>query len=225
MRILVVEDQLAMAALIAKRVSGSGFVADHVASIGDAIEALKDNEYALVLLDRRLPDGDGVSALPAMRKLRPGVRILLLTALSDTSEKIRGLDAGADDYLTKPVDADEMMARIRACLRRPGGESQPSVVVGELSFDLDACQAFVRGKPFALQKRELTLLSVLMRRAGRTVAHRALVDEVYGLGKTVQEDALRMLVSRLRQHLNEANAGVNIDSARGIGYILTKSQR
>ena len=99
------------------------------------------------------------------------------------------------------------------------------VVVGELAFDLDACQAFVGGKPFALQKRELTLLSVLMRRAGRTVAHGALVDEIYGLGKTVQEDALRMLVSRLRQHLNEANAGVNIHSARGIGYILTKSQQ
>jgi two-component system OmpR family response regulator len=225
MRILMVEDQLEMAALIAKRVSGSGFVADHVASIGDAIEALKGHEYALVLLDRRLPDGDGISALPAMRKLRPGVRILLVTALSDISEKIRGLDAGADDYLTKPVDADEMMARIRACLRRPGGESQPMVVVGELSFDLDACQAFVAGKPLALQKRELTLLSVLMRRAGRTVAHGALVDEIYGLGKTVQEDALRMLVSRLRQHLNEANAGVNIHSARGIGYILTKSQQ
>lgn len=224
MRILIVEDQREIAALIADRIGDAGFVTDHVSDVADALQALKTHDYPLMLLDRRLPDGDAISALPAIRRIRPGIRIMFVTALQTIDDKINGLDAGADDYLTKPFDADELLARIRASLRRPGGQPLPSVVIGDLSFDLNAHEAFVAGQPLVLHKREMLLLETLMRRAGRAVTHDALIENIYGLGETVQPDALKMLVSRLRQRLKERCAGVEIFAARGIGYLLRKSR-
>lgn len=225
MHILLVEDEPKIVRSLVRRLNASGFVADCAASIGEALEALEARDYPAVLLDRRLPDGDGVSAMSQMRRLRPGVRILILSALSNPGERVRGLDAGADDYLTKRVTGEEMLARLRASLRRPGGEPQPRVVVGDLGFDLDACEAFVGERPLVLQRRELRLLAVLMQRVGRAVTLSTLIEEVYGFQAAIQDDALRMLVSRLRQRLEEAGAGVDIHTARGIGYMLTKAAR
>jgi len=223
-RILIVEDQREMAALIADRISDAGFVADHVCDVAEAIEALRTRDYPLVLLDRRLPDGDAIGAVPTIRRLRPGIRIFFVTALQSTDDKINGLDAGADDYLSKPFDADELMARIRASLRRPGGRPLPPVVVANLSFDLDAHEAQVAGRPLVLHKRELLLLEALVRRAERAVTHDSLIEEIYGFGEMVQIDALKMLVSRLRQRLEKQNAGVEIHAARGIGYLIRKAR-
>lgn len=224
MRILIVEDQREMAALIAARTQDAGFVADHVGDIGEALEALRSHDYPLVLLDRRLPDGDAIGAVPAMRRLRPGIRIVFVTALQSIDDKISGLDAGADDYLAKPFDPEELMARIRASLRRPGGRPMPPVMVGNLSFDLDAHEAQIEGRPFLLHKRELLLLEALMRRAGRAVTHDSLIEEIYGFADMVQIDALKMLVSRLRQRLERQAAGVEIHAARGIGYLIRKAR-
>ncbi len=224
MRILVVEDQSEMAALIVDRIADSGFAADHVGELGAAFEALKARDYPLMLLDRRLPDGDGVSAIPRIRQLRPGIRVMLVTALKSMDEKVDGLDAGADDYLTKPFDTEELLARMRASLRRPGAVPPPPVVVGNLSFDLGAQEAFVAERPLALNRREKLLLETLMRRAERAVTHAALIEEIYGLDEAVQADALKMLVSRLRQRLKELRADVEIHAARGIGYLITKSR-
>jgi two-component system, OmpR family, response regulator len=223
-RILIVEDQREMAALIADRVRDAGFVTDHVGDIGEALEALRTRDYPLVLLDRRLPDGDAIEALPTMRRLRPGIRIVFVTAMQSVDDKISGLDAGADDYLSKPFDAEELMARIRATLRRPGGREMPPVVIGNLSFDLDAREAQVEGRPLVLHKRELLLLEALARRAGRAVTHDSLIEEIYGFGEMVQIDALKMLVSRLRQRLEKQTAGVEIHAARGIGYLIRKAR-
>ncbi|PWB81383.1 MAG: two-component system response regulator [Methylocystaceae bacterium] len=220
MRILIVEDQYEMAKLIADRIGDAGYVSDHVGDIPNALEALRAHDYPLMLLDRRLPDGDAIEALSTIRRIRPEIRILLVTALHSTSDKIDGLDAGADDYLAKPFDADELLARIRASLRRPGGRPLPLVIVGDLSFDLNSREAFVAGEPLLLHKREMLLLETLVRRTGRAVTHDTLIEEIYGLSGTVQFDALKMLVSRVRQRLKESRAGAEIYTARGIGYLI-----
>jgi two-component system, OmpR family, response regulator len=224
MRILIVEDQRDMATLIADRINCAGFVSDHVGGLGEALEALQAHDYPIMLLDRRLPDGDAISVLPEIRRIRPGIRILLVTALRSIDDKINGLDAGADDYLTKPFDVDELLARIRASLRRPGGRLLPSILVGDLSFDLNTHEASIAGRPLLLHKREMLLLESLMRRAGRAVTHNTLIEEIYGLDETVQIDAVKMLVSRLRQRLKEWSADVEIHSARGIGYLIAKTR-
>jgi DNA-binding response OmpR family regulator len=224
MRILIVEDQPEMASLMAERLTRSGYVADNVGTLEDAIEALRQYDYPIILLDRRLPDGDGVSILQSVRSTKPNTRVLLVTALRSIDERINGLDAGADDYLTKPFDADELIARIRAILRRPNAGVVPPVSLGELSFDLNQHEAFVRGQPFVMSKRELLLLEALMRRAGRAVKHSTLISEIYGLDDVVQADALKMSVSRLRQRLKDCRAGVEIHTLRGIGYLIERSR-
>jgi two-component system OmpR family response regulator len=224
MRILLVEDNTELANRIGRRIRGDGFLVDHVGTMEDAALALDDYSYALALLDRRLPDGDGLSLVPRVRTRHPGLRVLMLTALDDIDDRIEGLDAGADDYLTKPFNLDEMMARIRASLRRPGGERSPPVVIGNLSFDLDARVATIADRPVTLLRREVALLEALVRRAGRVVAREALVDAIYGLDDDVQPHALTTLASRLRARLDELDAEVEIHSVRGLGYLISKAK-
>ena len=158
MRILLVEDEPEMARLITECLNQSGFEADHVTTIGKARESIGAHSYSLLLLDRRLPDGDGVSLIEDIRRIHPDVRVLMLTALDSVSDKIVGLDAGADDYLAKPFDRDELLARIRANLRRGGAGAQPPVTVGALSFDVESREIFVSGRPIILHRRELALI-------------------------------------------------------------------
>ena len=224
MRILIVEDQLDLAAQLNELLARTGYVADRVTTMTDALDVVAMHDYPLILLDRRLPDGDSVSIIPRIRAVRPGIRVLLITALRSIEDRVNGLDAGADDYLTKPVDPNELLARIRASLRRPGGAELPTVTVADLSFDLNRGEAFVKGEAFVGPKREMLLLEALVRRAGRTATHPVLMEQVYGLEENVQSDALKMMVSRLRQRLKERGAGVEIHAARGVGYLLAKSR-
>jgi two-component system, OmpR family, response regulator len=225
MRILLVEDEPEMARLIVEWLHQFGFDADHVATIGKARESIGAHSYSLALLDRRLPDGDGVSLIKDIRRTHPGIRVLMLTALDSVSDKIMGLDAGADDYLPKPFDIDELLARIRANLRRSGAGAgaQPPMTVAALSFDVESREIFVSGRPIMLHRRELALLESLVRRQGRATPRDTLVEEVYGGECELQSNALDALVSRLRRHLNENDAGVAIHPIRGVGYMLTKS--
>lgn len=223
MRILLVEDEPEMARLIMECLSQSGFDADHAATIGKARELIGAHSYSLAIIDRRLPDGDGVSLIENIRRAHSGVRVLMLTALDSVSDKIMGLDAGADDYLAKPFDRDELLARIRANLRRSGAAAQPPVTVGALSFDVESREIFVSGRPIMLHRRELALIESLVRRQGRAILRDTLVEEVYGGECELQSNALDALVSRLRRHLNDNDAGVAIHPIRGVGYMLTKS--
>lgn len=222
MTILLVEDEPEMAAMLVDQIRHAGLVVDHMCSLRDAQEALKDLAYDLILLDRRLSDGDGITLIPIIRSLRPGARIILLTALDRTSDKVAGLDNGADDYLIKPYDVEELLARIRACLRRPGGTSVPPIELGSLKFDFTSRVACVRGQPVLLHGKELSLLEALLRRAGQVVARKVLMGEVYGLNEETLPNALDVLVSRLRKRLIQLDAGVTIHPARGIGYLLAK---
>lgn len=224
MRVLLVEDEPDMARLITSLVSGAGFVIDEVNCITDALEATRQYPYGLLLLDRRLPDGDGLSLLPLLRSARPGIRVIMLTALDDLADRVLGLEAGADDYLTKPFQGEELIARIRACLRRPGGDALPPAVIGVLSFDFSTYEVAVGGRPVTLNRRELMLLQALMRRASRVTTREALLQEVYSLHEEIQANTLDTLVSRLRRRLTELGAGVAIHTVRGIGYMLAEQE-
>jgi len=220
MRILLVEDNGELAGRVARRIRREGFAVDQFDSIEGATSSLSDFSYPVALLDRRLPDGDGLALISRIREKQPGCRILMLTALDAVDDRIQGLDAGADDYLTKPFNLDEMMARIRASLRRPGGEKTPPIQIGALSFDFDSRTALVAGRPVLFLRRELALLETLLRRAGRITARETLVANIYGMDEEVQEHTLTTLVSRLRSRLVELDAGIDIHSARGLGYVL-----
>ena len=158
MRILLVEDQDELAGEIRRRMRRDGFAVDHVGSVGDALEALRANAYAVAMLDRRLPDGDGLAIVPEIRRRQPGSRVLSSPRSTRSTSGSSGLDAGADDYLTKPFDLDEMMARIRAALRRPGADVVPPIRIGALEYDPGTRTVAINGKPAVFHHRELALL-------------------------------------------------------------------
>ena len=135
MRLLLVEDDPALGRSLEQRLGAAGFVVDWLTCGEEAEAAAAATPFPLVILDRRLPDGDGVGRIAALRRFRPDIRVLVLTALDATPDKIGGLNAGADDYLTKPVDPDELIARVRAALRRPGGAVPPPIDCANLSYD------------------------------------------------------------------------------------------
>lgn len=221
MRILIVEDHADISHEIRSQLQRSGFAADVAPSIAAAAEHIDANRYALALLDRKLPDGDGIEIVPTMRKAQPGIRIMMLTALDALCDRVSGLDAGADDYLTKPFEPDELMARIRAVLRRPGGEPGPTIVLGNLSFDPGSREVCIADRPLVVPYRELTLLEALLQRAGRVAQRDALFSEVFGGADKVNWNSLNVLVSQLRHRLKEAGANVDIHSARRVGYFIT----
>ena len=221
MRILLVEDEPEIAAGLSARLESDGFTVDRAASLGEAIEAVLGAPYRAVLLDRRLPDGDGLGLLPVVRTRRPPPPVLLVTALDDIPDRVAGMEAGADDYLVKPFAYDELRARLLARIRRsPAEPPAPPLTVGRLCYDLQEREVRVDARPLHLPRRELAILDSLMRRAGRVVMRERLEAEVYGYDDEIQSNALEAHVSRLRRRLSEAGAGVAIHGVRGVGYML-----
>jgi DNA-binding response OmpR family regulator len=223
LRILLVEDEPEMAAALADALNHHDMVVDHVATLADAEEAVALNVYDAILLDRQLPDGDGLTMVPALRAKGAGVPVIVLTARGDLADRIAGLDNGADDYLGKPFAIDELLARLRAVLRRPPNMPAEVLKLGQLSLDLMHREASVNGTRFELPRRELLVLEALIRRMGRTVLRSALEEMVYSMDDEIQSNALDTHVSRLRRKLSEADAGVEIHAVRGVGYLLKRS--
>lgn len=220
MRVLLLEDEPEMAALVAADVGASGFVVDKVGTLDEAQAAISVARYGLVLMDRRLPDGDSLHFVRELRARQPGVAIIMLTALDSVADRVEGLDAGADDYLVKPFESAELRARIRAALRRPGGDLAPPVRCGALSFDPNSRDVTIDGEPVLLKRRELALLACLIRRVGRVVQREQILNEVYGFDEPVQPNTIEAHVSRLRTRLARLGAGVVIHPVRGVGYML-----
>lgn len=220
-RILLVEDDPALAKEVVRGLEGAGWAVDHVVCLADAFEAIIQKSYRAILLDRRLPDGDGIALVPAAKSRPSRPPIIFLTARDEVSDRVEGLDSGADDYLVKPFALTELLARLRAAARRPSaGIATPRVEIGQLSFDPSTREARVRDKPLSLPRRELALLELLVRRAGRVVQRTYLDAELYGMETDVSTNALETQVSRLRRHLLEADAEVELRTIRGVGYLL-----
>ena len=220
MRILLVEDEAEMAAALASALKRYDMVVDHVPTLAEAEEAIAADVHGAVLLDRQLPDGDGLALIPKLRARADGVPIIVLTARGELTDRIAGLDSGADDYLAKPFAVEELLARLRAVLRRPAGMQPDIVKAGRLAFDFSHREASVDGRPLDLPRRELLVLETLVRRLGRTVLRAALEEAVYSFDDAVQSNALDTHVSRLRRKLADVDAGIEIHGIRGVGYLL-----
>ena len=220
MRILLVEDEAELVTTIRGALERERYVVDTAEDIATAREAVRSAMHDLVLLDRTLPDGDGLSLIPALRAGSPGVPVIVLTARGELSDRIEGLDGGADDYLAKPFAMEELQARIRAIRRRPNELATDEIRVGRLLFDLAYDEASVDGERLDLPRRELRVLATLLRRRGRTVMRESLEQAVYGFDDEIQSNTLDSHVSRLRRKLGDAGAGVDIHAIRGVGYLL-----
>ena len=223
MRVLLVEDEPDMACALAAALKRYDMVVDLIATLADAEEAVASNTYDAILLDRQLPDGDGLSLIPKLRMKGLSVPVIVLTARGELADRVAGLDGGADDYLGKPFAVEELLARLRAVLRRPADLSSETVRLGRLSFDLGNREASVAGQPLDLPRRELLVLETLLRRMGRTVPRSSLEEAVYSIDDEIQSNALDTHVSRLRRKLSEAQADIEIHAIRGVGYLLKGS--
>lgn len=221
MRILLVEDHEALRGMTAAYLAERGFVVDDVGSVEAARAALDIGVYDAMILDLGLPDGDGRSLLTARgRGGAPPPPALILTARDALGDRIEGLNAGADDYLVKPFDLDELQARLRAVLRRPGVRGAVAVGLGRLTFDTISREAKVEGRAVNLRRRETLVLETLLAARGRIVVRDVLEERLYGYDQMVTPNALEAAVSRLRKALDEAGAGVRVEVRRGIGYVL-----
>ncbi|WP_119390753.1 response regulator transcription factor [Taklimakanibacter lacteus] len=220
MRLLLIEDELDMASALSDALAKHNIVIDHVTSMADAREAADMRSYDAILLDRQLTDGEGLKLIPELRAGNIDSPIIVLTAHNDHEGRIRGLDLGADDYMGKPFVVEELIARLRAVLRRPTLLSSDVISVGRLAFDASHMEPSLDGKPLILPRRELLVLAALMKRNGRTVTREALANAVYSFDVEIQSNSLDAHVSRLRKKLMNLNAGVAIHTIRGIGYLL-----
>jgi two-component system, OmpR family, response regulator len=223
MKLLLVEDEEEICAALRTGLERELYVVDCVGNLGEAEEASRSAVYDIVLLDRTLPDGDGLTLIPRLRARQPGVPVIILSARGEPTDRVAGLDEGADDYLAKPFALEELLARIRAVRRRPNELAAETVRLGRLAFDLAHEEASVGERRLDLSRRELTVLSTLLRRSGRTVLRESLEQAVYGFDDEIQSNTLDSHVSRLRRKLAEAEAAVEIHAIRGVGYLMRAS--
>lgn len=217
MRVLLVEDDGALAEAVLSHLKGKGFAVDHAASLASARAALPAAPWDAVLLDLHLPDGDGLSLIPAVRSQSSEILIVVLTARDQVSDRIRGLDAGADDYLVKPFDPDELLARLRAAERRKSGGASSMVRVGNLEIDLAKMAVRVDGVPEVLTSREWALLRRMASRLDRIHSKESLLAAMYDFNEEIGSNTLEVFICNVRRKLGAEC----IQTVRGLGYRLT----
>ena len=223
MRVLLVEDEPDLADALAAALRRHRMVVDVAGSLRAAEYAALDAAYDVILLDRGLPDGDGLALLDVLGHTEPRAAVVMLSGMGAIADRVAGLDRGADDYLSKPFALDELLARMRAVVRRPGTRKPRTLQLGRLRFDTDMRHAFVNDTPLALPRRELLALEVLLRNKRCTVLRSALLARVYEEGNDPKSNSLDANLSRLRSRLDDADAGVEIHAIRGVGYLLREA--
>ncbi len=196
----------------------AGFAVDWARDGVQADNALTGFEYDAMLLDLGLPRREGLDVLRNLRKRRATLPVMILTARDTVEDRVRGLDAGADDYLLKPFSLDELLARLRALLRRSHGVADTLIRMGRLCFDSVTRQASVDEAPLVLSAREVEVLEILLNHAGRVTAKEAIADRLAGWDEGVGDNAVEVYIHRLRRKLE--GAGVAIRTLRGLGYML-----
>lgn len=222
LRILVVEDNATLANGLAAVLKGSGYAVDMVGDGASAIAVLATERFDLVILDLNLPEHDGLEVLRVMRARQHDASVLILSARGAADERVKGLNLGADDYMTKPFDVGELEARVRALLRRQAGQKSATVSFGEVSLDLNSRTFSAAGVAIDIPAREISLLETLFMRAGKVVAKQSIIESLAGFDEDLSANAIEQYVSRLRKRL--APYGLTVRTARGIGYYLEKTQ-
>ncbi|HSA68942.1 MAG TPA: response regulator [Burkholderiales bacterium] len=221
MRILVAEDDAILADGVTRTLRQSGYAVDWVKNGVEADTALDTDDFDLLILDIGLPKKSGLDVLKRLRARDSRVPVLILTALDGVNDRVRGLDAGADDYLAKPFELAELEARVRALTRRGMAGGPTLLRHGALTYDQVGRIARLNGEPLELSAREVSLLEIFLSRAGRLVSKDQLVSHVCEWGEEVSPNAIEVYVHRLRKKLEPG--GVRIVTVRGLGYSLEKS--
>ena len=219
MHLLLVEDDLMLGEALQEALSPRSYVVDWVKDGASALRALATQEFDLMVLDIGLPDIDGLSVLKTLRKEKKDIPVLLLTARDTLSDKVTGLDAGADDYLLKPFDLDELLARLRAISRRASGRSAAQIIHGKLTINPDDQSLSYNGQAVSLARREYMLLIKLIENAGRILSREQLEQSLYGWTDDVESNALEVHIHHLRKKISNDL----IRTVRGVGYVIDKA--
>jgi DNA-binding response OmpR family regulator len=220
MRVIVVEDEERVASFIAKGLEGAGYVTEVATTGRAALDAIRERGADLILLDVGLPDIDGFAVLGELRRTDQETPVIMLTARGDVPSRVRGLDLGADDYLAKPFDFDELVARIRAQLRHNRQPQASALQAGDLHLDLKTRQARRGGRATDLTSREFALLEFLMRHEGQVLSRSQILGSVWGYGFDPQSNVVDVYVGYLRGKLDRPGEGTIIETVRGGGYRL-----
>ena len=216
MRILLIEDEPVLGEAVATHLKRANHAVDWVQRLDDAEAALRAIDYGLILLDLHLPDGRGLDLLRKLRKTADRTPVIIATARDQIRDRIEGLNAGADDYIVKPFDLDELVARILAVQRRSAAKASPAIQAGNLLIDQIERKVWCDGREVQLTAREWALLECLAQRLGATLSKAQLEEALYAFGSEIESNAVEVYISRLRKKLG-ANA---IRTIRGLGYRL-----
>ncbi len=216
MRILLVEDDPLLGDGVQKSLSHLGFTVDWMRDGKQGENALTGEEYAAVVLDLGLPQQDGLTLLQSARDKGLRTPILILTARDSKLDKLKGFGLGADDYVIKPIDMEELAARLRALIRRSAGHATPRIRLGSVEIDPNARQAWHEGKPVELSVKEFAVLEFLMQNAGRVLTRAQLEQSLYGWGDSADSNTIEVFIHHLRKKLGSDF----IQTLRGIGYTV-----
>lgn len=216
MRVLLIEDDVVLGAAVRDQIAADGHSVDWVIRLDEAAECLDVATYDLIFLDLMLPDGRGQPFLRGLRTRGNVTPVIILTALDQISDRIEGLNAGADDYMVKPFDLAELSARLNAVARRYSGNPNPLVTLGDLEIDLAARSVSRNGRPVALTAREWVLFEALVQRPGQLLSKTQLEEKLYSFDTEIESNTIEVHVSRLRKKLGRKW----IETVRGLGYRL-----
>ena len=224
MRILIVEDNPDLVALLVEGLERNDLAADAVSTAAEASRALATGGYAAIVLDIGLPDQDGLAWLKDLRAAANAIPVLMLTARDGVSDRVAGLRSGADDYLVKPFALDELVARLRALMRRSGNLLGQRLALGNVVLDTEQRLVTVGGKVRPFSSRETAVLEILMRRSGHVAPKRLFEDHLFGLTDEVGSNAIEVYIHRLRRLLSDSGATVQVHTVRGVGYMLAEAK-
>jgi DNA-binding response OmpR family regulator len=220
-RLLIVDDNQRLCQAVAESLRAQGFAVDSAATATEGVRAWRAVEYDAAVLDLMLPDGTGLDALKEMRARGNTTPVLILTALGAIEDRVRGLDCGADDYLVKPFAMQELIARVRALLRRPGAALGRTLTLGSVKLDTSARVATVADLQVDLTRSELIVLEALLRNQGRVVSKERLAEALYDFEQDRSVNSVETQVHRLRKKLAAAGADLSLRTLRGLGYLAS----
>lgn len=220
MRILILEDNWVIAQGLRKALLNHGFAVDAFNLVEDATHAIQTQKFDLLLLDLGLPDGDGLQFLRSLRHKNSAIPVLILSARDQLNERVKGLNEGADDYLCKPFETDEVVARVHALLRRSVARTSNAIEYGTLHFDVASRTVTFQGQEVILHRREISVLECLLSNIDRVVSKGQIVQHISSFDEELSESAIETYISRLRKKFSPE---LNIRTVRGLGYMLGKA--